>query len=78
MNKTRKNNAQQLVKMINFELSFEGFDSHRSNTKKKFISLNNAQNELINSILDVKINNFVNYTQLSLNRPYSYLYKNKR
>jgi hypothetical protein len=34
--------------------------------------------DIINNILDVKLNNFMNYTQTSLNRPYSYLYKNKQ
>ncbi len=75
-NKKMKNgNTQQLVKMINFELCFEGFNSHRINTKRKFRSTNN---DMLNDILDVRINNFVNYTQPALARPYSYLYKNKK
>ena len=65
----------QIVKLINFEMSFDGFNSHRSETKRKFKATNN---DILNKILDVRLNNFVNYTQPSLSRPYSYLYKNKK
>lgn len=56
-------------------MSFDGFNSHRSETKRKFKATNN---DILNKILDVRLNNFVNYTQPSLSRPYSYLYKNKK
>lgn len=71
----KKANTQQIVKLINFEMSFDGFNSHRSETKKKFRATNN---DILNKILDVRLNNFANYTQPSLSRPYSYLYKNKK
>lgn len=61
--------------MINFELSFEGFTSQRSGTTRKLRSTNN---DMLNKILDVRLNNFVNYTQPPLARPYSFLYKNKK
>lgn len=71
----KEGNAQQIVKMINFELSFDGFTSQREGTKRKLRSTNN---EILNKILDVRLNNFVNYTQPALARPYSFLYKNKK
>jgi hypothetical protein len=71
----KNGNAQQIVKMINFELSFDGFTSQREGTKRKFRSTNN---DILNKILDVRVNSFVNYTQPALTRPYSFLYKNKR
>lgn len=72
---SKKANTQQIVKMINFQLSFEGFTTHRSGANRKFRSTNN---DILNKILDVRLNNFVNYTQPALSRPYSFLYKNKK